>query len=432
LERFDEHLCNLKLRPATQRLHEEVGQCWRRARAEAKKLGNYARFHTAFTDCHIEVLRKYLEEVDRVCRQVWKLDGNAVTPEFIRKILAERIFKTIAVRKGTIQDELQRRSMRIGEDVSGAQRYSIRKLNQFQNELAARYEAEAIELGKSLRLPPQSRPTSAPDSPRPSADAVGDQRERPQSDVWRDFHERFMLFAKEEERIEQAAPEDRFLRAYSDYKKHQEISVEKGEPGQSPLSPLNPRDTGLWIISDGVNENFRERVCGIMARAGVALGCPKGTDAVDFWLHRLFQDLRENNSHQLLAPSKEGGVILRACVASATFCSRLERQAVQESESERGDETERNQVESSLAQNSVKTAKDSERKPANAAASNKREAFLRRLLNGKGFSVHDWANEARVDFHTANNYLKGKTNPFQSTRKKLADALGIRVEKLPT
>jgi hypothetical protein len=38
--------------------------------------------------------------------------------------------------------------------------------------------------------------------------------------------------------------------------------------------------------------------------------------------------LLENNSDQLFAASKEGGVILRVCVASATFCSRLERKAL--------------------------------------------------------------------------------------------------------
>jgi hypothetical protein len=36
-----------------------------------------------------------------------------------------------------------------------------------------------------------------------------------------------------------------------------------------------------------------------------------------------------------------------------------------------------------------------------------------------------------VDFHTANDYLKGITNPYASTRKKLADSLGVLVKDLP-
>jgi hypothetical protein len=66
-----------------------------------------------------------------------------------------------------------------------------------------------------------------------------------------------------------------------------------------------------------------------------------------------------------------------------------------------------------------------------AANSLTREQILRPILEKKGFSIHDWATAADVDFHTANNYLKGHSNPYQSTRKKLADALGIAVEDLP-
>jgi len=31
------------------------------------------------------------------------------------------------------------------------------------------------------------------------------------------------------------------------------------------------------------------------------------------------------------------------------------------------------------------------------------------ILGRKGWSIHEWAVESRVDFHTANKYLKGKT-----------------------
>jgi ribosome-binding protein aMBF1 (putative translation factor) len=67
----------------------------------------------------------------------------------------------------------------------------------------------------------------------------------------------------------------------------------------------------------------------------------------------------------------------------------------------------------------------------NVADSSARETALRMILDQKGFSVHDWAKKAGVDFHTASNYRKGKTKPYPSTRKKLADALGIKVEDLP-
>jgi hypothetical protein len=60
-----------------------------------------------------------------------------------------------------------------------------------------------------------------------------------------------------------------------------------------------------------------------------------------------------------------------------------------------------------------------------------RKASLEPLLAERGFSVHDWAKSANVDFHTANDYLRGKTRPHPSTLKKLAQALGIEVATLP-
>jgi lambda repressor-like predicted transcriptional regulator len=63
---------------------------------------------------------------------------------------------------------------------------------------------------------------------------------------------------------------------------------------------------------------------------------------------------------------------------------------------------------------------------------NTRRSVIKPILDKEGMSIHDWANKARVDFHTANNYLKGKTMPYPATLKKLAEALGLEVAKLPT
>lgn len=60
-----------------------------------------------------------------------------------------------------------------------------------------------------------------------------------------------------------------------------------------------------------------------------------------------------------------------------------------------------------------------------------REAFVLPILNRKGWSLLDWANTSEVDFHTVNDYLKGATKPYPSTRVKLAASLGVAVEDLP-
>jgi lambda repressor-like predicted transcriptional regulator len=64
-------------------------------------------------------------------------------------------------------------------------------------------------------------------------------------------------------------------------------------------------------------------------------------------------------------------------------------------------------------------------KEAELAASNPRRAFVLPLLEQKGWSILDWANEANVSHATAQDYLDNKTKPYPSTRKKLANALGI-------
>jgi hypothetical protein len=60
-----------------------------------------------------------------------------------------------------------------------------------------------------------------------------------------------------------------------------------------------------------------------------------------------------------------------------------------------------------------------------------RREIIAPLLRSKGFSIYDWAKEAKVAHATAMDYVNGKKNPYPSTLKKLADALNIPIEKLP-
>lgn len=60
-----------------------------------------------------------------------------------------------------------------------------------------------------------------------------------------------------------------------------------------------------------------------------------------------------------------------------------------------------------------------------------RRSFVQKILDEKGWSILDWANEAEVAHATAMDYLQDKTTPYRSTRLKLANALGVAVEELP-
>lgn len=60
-----------------------------------------------------------------------------------------------------------------------------------------------------------------------------------------------------------------------------------------------------------------------------------------------------------------------------------------------------------------------------------RRAFAEPLLLKKGWSPFDWSTESEVAHATVMDYLDGKTNPFNSTRLKLANGLGVDPEGLP-
>jgi hypothetical protein len=84
-------------------------------------------------------------------------------------------------------------------------------------------------------------------------------------------------------------------------------------------------------------------------------------------------------------------------------------------------------IEASSVQRALSSGTDT----GNDNSYNPRVSFVVPILETKGWSIQDWAMAARIDFHTANDYLKGATKPYRSTRKKLADSLGVAVEKLP-
>lgn len=60
-----------------------------------------------------------------------------------------------------------------------------------------------------------------------------------------------------------------------------------------------------------------------------------------------------------------------------------------------------------------------------------RRSIVLPILKTKGWSIYDWANEAEVAHATAMDYLDEKTTPYRSTIKKLADALGLPIDKMP-
>lgn len=89
---------------------------------------------------------------------------------------------------------------------------------------------------------------------------------------------------------------------------------------------------------------------------------------------------------------------------------------------------------SPLLKMAMKMAQRAQGEEINAKAATQlhpRRAFVEPLLDEKGWSILDWANEAEVAYHTAADYLAGSTKTYRSSRLKLAKALSVSIQQLP-
>ncbi len=338
-EKFDRQLFTLKLAELLRQMQIRSEAAFQGASGPAKLGGSVL---SRSVDGQLTLLGELLEGVDRICREVWQTQGEAITPDFVREILGPEAIRTIGTRVDVINECVGNIAARTHEDPHDVRDCLTMKVNRLKAEVANRYKIEARELEYR----------NAPTGARPLA----------QSDSWKDFHDRFIDLAREEQGRKVVVTKgaalrriDPLVRASCSYREHPE-GWERGKPEQGLICLLDTPPHGVWNYSDGVNENFLERARLCVAEAGRALpDYPKGTDAEDFWLHRLWLDLRENNSDQLFAASKEDGMIVSVCVASATFCSRLERKAITAADRLR---TGEKQTESPRVQNNGKSTQD--------------------------------------------------------------------------
>jgi hypothetical protein len=151
-----------------------------------------------------------------------------------------------------------------------------------------------------------SAPTSGPIREFNRSMGTGDRRNSVTTgETWRGFAQEFDCVVKREEGLPKTRPAaDRFLRAYCSYgREHPEF--------------------GTIVISGGLASRIASDFIEIATRAGIALACPVALRPVDFWIHRLCQDLIRIGNEELFAGTAEGGVIERLVESSASYCLRL-------------------------------------------------------------------------------------------------------------
>jgi hypothetical protein len=185
-----------------------------------------------------------------------------------------------------------------------------------------------------------------------------------------------------------------------------------------------------WFIKDCDAET--RRLFQATAELAGEFLAPGSGDALTVWLDALRQN-RVNFSltSEGTEVAEDGtecrtifGTILRLREASAAFCAQQEARSFQSAA-----------IELSAAPVSPHPTPGPPSGEiggdAKAVRSKQRRAFVEPLLDKKDWSTEEWAIESHVDFHTANDYLKGITKTTRTKRKNLADSLGVKVEELP-
>jgi hypothetical protein len=124
---------------------------------------------------------------------------------------------------------------------------------------------------------------------------------------WKKIYHDFKALLDEEDRIVRQRVSQELSYAYVTY-------AESGE-------------VDCWVQSMGT-EGLLAGFELVATEAGKELGSPLGTPPQKQWLHRLFVDLRANNSDHIHIYSDTVGTIERLLEASATYCLRLDRQSI--------------------------------------------------------------------------------------------------------
>jgi hypothetical protein len=145
--KFDRQLFALKLREPSHTMQIQVIARRRKAQSEQRKRGqgDGAGLFLALVQADLEVLRDFLEEVDRICRDVWETQGYAITPEFVRAVLAEEAFNVIEIRTGVIESqiELTARRTHLSNHLFPARSRLTQAKSRLKATIGNRYEIEA-------------------------------------------------------------------------------------------------------------------------------------------------------------------------------------------------------------------------------------------------------------------------------------------------
>jgi hypothetical protein len=171
-EKFDRELFASKLSQLSSQMQEKISAreadtlFWEAPTALLDSLASYlfhrdmGLLHSLDNPLHIALLREWLEGIDRTCREVWQIQGEAVTPDFVRDILEPEAITFIRPREARAKSDLADAVSRLSRLPDARHLISQRtkaeqlvmELNQLKAEVSNRYEIEVRTLEHRTRV----------------------------------------------------------------------------------------------------------------------------------------------------------------------------------------------------------------------------------------------------------------------------------------
>ena len=245
--------------------------------------------------------------------EIWEKQGEKKTPEFVQVIFNRVILPGIEGRRNGIWSTFEAYAVAAGMRESDNTFYRAGRLRletavrDLCTEWRVKAKEEIWELGYKQKIPNRGITGGAMTN----------------SETWHGFHDEFIKLDREEIALLQNTREKQYMHASGDY-----------NAAEMPGDDGHYQTYGHWELHYGPNGYFQEQFEVLGTKAGVALGSSPGIRPLDFWLHSLFLFLEENRNrhpHQIIGDTVKAGLIENVWGNSATFCSRLEKEALEKS-----------------------------------------------------------------------------------------------------
>jgi hypothetical protein len=144
-QRFDRELFTLKLCELTRQMQIKTEAASQIPRGRWGVSENRWLAYRNIVDALLPLLREWLGGADRICREVWQTQGEAITPEFVREVLLPEVMTSIEEGSRVASVHVVR-ILVWAQPSYLAQQHLAREMGRLKEELNTRYEIEAREL----------------------------------------------------------------------------------------------------------------------------------------------------------------------------------------------------------------------------------------------------------------------------------------------